>query len=415
MKKYIFMTTSTKNAGGIQCYLAAKAKYLESFGWQVFVFCSAPRPKSVLCPIDSLNKYLKDGNIAILGVPPFMVPGFLVRSTINTMVSRLGAVNPNEEHIVESHMDIDSQWGELLASRIGARHYNYMMPENYRGDKYYEDKIDFYKFKFARKELLGSKDIFSRLFDGYMTVSEADFPGAVVLDECPIQDVRNEKVDNLKKEDWTICYIGRGNKPYVSQIISDVAKFALIHKNKIIQMIFITDDFGQHEDLLRRSVEKSNNLKFNNLGMMHPIPSSLFKKIDVVIAGSGSARHSCEEGAIVIVADPESKKSLGVLGYETMNSMYRSDDSVLSDYCDALTRVLVDKVYLNMENKWPKKLGVEKCTEQNFWLFSQSERKKEYYNRDKLLEGKVNIIKILKCYIAYYFPCILKFTNKMRF
>ena len=64
-------------------------------------------------------------------------------------------------------------------------------------------------------------DSFPRLFDGYLKVSESDFPAAVLIDESPIQDVYNEKVDKLERKDWNICYIGRGNKPYVANIISD--------------------------------------------------------------------------------------------------------------------------------------------------------------------------------------------------
>lgn len=411
MRKYIFMTTSTKYAGGNQCYLAAKAKYLEETGWDVYVFCSAPKPKSIHCPIAFLEKYLKKGNITAMGIPPFLLPKFMVRRTLNRMINSIGPVDQYEDCIVESHMDVDSQWGELLASRIGARHYNYMMPEDYRTGKTYENKIDFYKFKFKRKELLGSMNSFPRLFDGYLNVSESDFPAAVLIDESPIQDVYNEVVDKLERKDWNICYIGRGNKPYVANVISDTAKFAKLYPNKKIQLVFVTDDLSEHNKLIEQVLQMSSNLNIKNLGMLHPIPRILYDKIDVVIAGSGSARHSCEEGATVIVADPESKQSLGILGYETMNSMFRDEDSVLSDFCDALKRVLVNKDFVNLKNRWPGKLGVAKCTEQNFWLFSQSERKKEYYDEKKLLEGRVDINRIIKCYVANYFPRVLNLSK----
>lgn len=408
------MTTSTKNAGGIQCYLAAKAKHLEENGWNVSVFCCASRSESIHCPIAFLEKYLEKGNITAMGVPPFLLPKFLVKRTLNRMVKSLGSIDPSEDCIIESHMDVDSQWGELLASRIGARHYNCLMPENYRTGKTYEAKIEFYKFKFKRKELLGSISTFSRLFDGYLNVSESDFPAAVLIDESPIQDVYNEVVDKLERKDWNICYIGRGNKPYVANIIADTAKFAKQFPNKKIQLIFVTDNLITHKELVEQSLQISPNLSINNIGMLHPIPKMLYEKVDVVIAGSGSARHSCEEGAIVIVADPESNQSLGILGYETMNSLYRSNDSVLSDFCDALKRVLVHKDYLNMQNKWPEKMGVAKCTEHNFWLFSQSERKIEYYDENKLLKGRVDLVRIFKCYVLSYFPSLVSHLNRVK-
>lgn len=398
------MTTSTKDVGGNQCYVAAKAKYLEEEGWEVFVFCSAAKPKSIHCPISFLEKYLKKGNITAMGLPPFMLPKFMVRRTLNRMVKSLGTIDPSEDCIVESHMDVDSQWGELLASRIGARHYNYMMPEEYRKGKSYEKKMDFYIYKFKRKELLGSMNSFPRLFEGHLNVSESDFPAAVLIDESPIQDVFNEKVDKLERKDWNICYIGRGNKSYVTNIIADTAKFAAQYPQKNIQLVFVSDNLITHQELIEEVQQTSSNLSINNLGMLHPIPKMLYEKVDVVIAGSGSARHSCEEGALVIVADQESKQSVGILGYETMNSVFRDEDSVLSDFCDALKRVLVNKDYLNKQNKWPEKMGVAKCTEQNFWLFSQSERKLEYYDENKLLEGRVDLVKIIKWYVYRFFP-----------
>ena len=409
------MTTSTKSAGGNQCYLAAKAKFLESEGWDVYVFCCAPKPKSIHCPIESLEKYIEKGNITAMGIPPFLLPKFMANHTINRMVKVVGTRNENEECIVESHMDVDSQWGELLAVRIGARHYIYAMPEDYRvKTPYYVPKMDFYIYKFKRHEIMGSMITFSRLFDGYMTVSENDFPAPVLIDECPIQDVKNETVEALEKKDWNICYIGRGNKGYVPNIIADVANFAQKHSDKKLQLVFVTDSIAQYTDLLNDVKVKSKNLNIENLGMLHPIPSSLYKKIDVVIAGSGSARHSCEEGAIVIVADPESKQSAGILGYETMNSVFRDEDSVVSDFCDALTRVLVEESYKGKENRWPKRLGVEKCTEQNFWLFSQAEKELKYYDEKKLLEGPVDYKRIIKCYLANYFPIILELSGKLK-
>ena len=395
--KYIFFTTSINSPGGIQCYLAAKARYLESQKWDVHVVCAVTN-KRKRTPIPYLNKFLKEESL-IVSLPPFMYPSFLVKKAIGKIQNKIGDIDPQEECIVESHDDVTSQWGELFASKIKARHYIYMMNEYYRGpNKYYECKIDFYNFKFGRKEILGGLEAFNRLFEGYRIISEKDFPGTLLIDEAPIQDVECPQIDKIRLSDWNICYIGRGKKPYVPNIILDIAQFASRHPKKSIQFLILSD-IESHRDLLNSVKRENVNLIITELGMMHPIPRKLFKKVDVVIAGSGSARHSCEEGALVIMADPETCMSDGLLGYETMSTCFGGEDVVESSFCDALERALVSKVHNNLTNRYPRPLGVEGTVKQNFELFEQSEREKKYYNEIKLIEGKINPQRILSIYI----------------
>ena len=401
MKKYIFITTSLYQIGGIQCYLAGKANFLERSDWKVFIFFSARLSTHVPCPISLLEKYL-DGNMTAMAIPPFKMPKWMVNKTLSKMISIVGEKNSNDEIIIESHADPLSQWGELMASRINARHYIFLMNESYRGaGKYYVDKMDFYIYKYHRKEILGIEDSFYRLFDGYLNISPEDIAHPVLIEESPIQDVYDTRIAQLSQKEWNICYIGRGNKPYVPNVISEVGKFANKNKNKTIQLV-VVGDINIHRDLVNNVLSANPNLTITELGILYPIPQMLYKKVDVVIAGSGSARHSCEEGAIVIVADPETKQSIGILGYETTNSVFRGKDSVVSNFSNALRRVLIDKVHLRMENKFPPRIGIEKCVQQHFELCSQSERKKDYFNEGEMLKGSIDYRLIMKKYLIYF-------------
>lgn len=404
MKLYIFITTPINIAGGSQCYLAAKAKQLESNGWKVVVF-SPNRKKGgrLKCLIKSLDKYL-DGNIIELLLPPFKYPSIIVSKVLRKMEYVVGNISYYDEKIIESHEDIYSQWGELFAKRINARHYFFTMNESYRGaNTYYEDKMDFYNFKFNRREIEGCLSSFKRLFDGYRNIMPNDVHGELILDECPIQDYCCKKVDEINKRDWNICYIGRADKSYVSNILRDVGIFSSLYPDKKIQFI-IVGNMGIHRKELNEILSKNINLSICELGYLHPIPTSLYKKTDVVIAGSGSARHSCEEGAVVIVADTETKLADGVLGYETLNSVYKSDDSVCSDFVDALRRVLVEEIHLHLPYRYPPKIGVAEMTEGHFELFAMSERKLEYYDEEKLLEGRKDYWAVFRIYANKYFP-----------
>lgn len=412
MKKYIFITHSTKRVGGVQCYVAAKANYLEQCGWKVYVFCPGWHASKYLCPIPSLNKYLSDGLITWLGIPPFKYPTFIVDGIIRRIARSVKATQ-NDEVIIESHADTYAQWGELFAEHLNARHYFYAMNEFYRGKNlYYECKMDFFIFKFRRKEIISAPITLKRLFNGYVEVAEGDVPGTVLIDESPIQDVLCEKVEKIERLDYNICYIGRGTKSYVSSILSDVGRFASIHRDKQIQLITV-GDLDCHQDLINTLRKGNPNLIINELGLLHPIPKNLYNKIDVVIAGAGSAKHSCEEGAMTIVADTETCKSNGLLGYDTFDPVYKDSSSVVTSFCDALERVLVKETYKDKQCEFPHKCGIEESTKHNFAICEKSERAKVYYNKKQLLEGRVDIPLIIRRYLSDYHPRLVSFIKNL--
>lgn len=397
MKYYIFITYGIQGVGGGQCYVAGKAKYLESIGWKVFVFSEGYYRSPKDCPIDYLNKY-KKYLLPELSYPLFCLPRLLTNSTLRSMKQMVGEVHDADEIVIESHDDLTALWGELLAKTLNGKHYIYTLNERYRGtDKFYEDKIDFYLFKFDRGEILSSPIILNRLFEGYRIVKDNEVE-PLLIDEDPVQDVVNEKVENLKKYDFNICYIGRTVKPYFPNIVKGIGDFAKTQSSKTVQFV-IVGDVDARREIIQNTKDQAPNIVVTELGTLHPLPRSLFSKVDVVIAGSGSARCSVEEGTLTIVADPESKSALGILGYDTNNSVYRDEDSVVTSFSEALNRVLINKVYQHMHFKYPHKLGVSECTKQNFRLMEKSDNNKLYYDERKLTAGTVNL-RMLMCLVV---------------
>lgn len=169
-----------------------------------------------------------------------------------------------------------------------------------------------------------------------------------------------------------------------------------------------------HRKLVDEIIDKNKNLKVTELGFLHPIPQSLFNKIDVVIAGSGSARHSAEAGAIVLIADPETNMSDGILGYETMSLLYKEKDAVVSDFYNALIRVLVNKVHLTLKNKYPKTGGVKYTVQKQFLLFNKSSKDVQYYDEKLLVQGNHNLYITFKIAMHNYFPTITGFLINLK-
>lgn len=396
MKHYIFLERVT-GSGGVQCYLAAMTRYLEKSGWHVVVISdNNPNNKLATCFIAFLEKYRKNGN-AYLSLFPHQLPKMLVRYVLKRMETIVGHVKSGDEVIVESWNSQTAMWGELLAKRINGRHFFWLANEYFRGPgTAYLEKIDFFLFKMKRGELFAKIESANRLFEGYMTYKKGEFRENVI-NEDPFQDIESNAINLIEKRDWNICYIGRANKPYVKNIIKDIVGFARKYDDKQIQFIMVGD-----ADSCRQELDSINekNLLIMELGDQYPIPRSLLRKIDVIIAGSGSARHSADEGALTIVADTETLDSLGLLGYDTVNSIYGDDKEGHGvhhfSFVEALERALVSKTWKSQVNRWNPSLGVEESWNNRCVIISEASSIKEYYDENKLLKGRIDYKSLLK-------------------
>lgn len=414
MKKYIFVTFDIRNMGGVQCYLEGKVKYLESAGWDVrLMYGAMDKNRDTLFP--TLKKYL-NCRIVELSLAPYDMPKMVCNHTLNKCLNIIGDTSNCEELIIESGDSVQALWGELLASMTGAKHIFFTMNENYRSPgSHYAKMIDFFIFKFMRGEILGGKETLSKLFAG-TNLENYPFVDNASLDEDPIADVRNPLIDKLCKKDWNICYLGRANKIYVDTVIKEVAKFARQHPSKSMQFIVI-GNFTTKQELLEKEILPLQNLTLTLLGEMVPIPKSLYDKIDVMIAGSGSARHSVYHGKPVIVPDCYSSNSMGTYGYQTLQSLYEEDITSQVSISDSLEDVLVRQVHLKMPFIAPPQKTPEICTLDNLDQIRKSDERKEYYPVKNVKVGRRRWSNISKMYLFEimfsYFPNVITCLKRL--
>lgn len=390
--KYILVTGDIHPIGGMQLLSAGVAEVMEKKGWEVYIFF--PSHTKGNCALPYLNKF-NDGGFCELTLPPYKWMARTRRYVIDRMCQIIGEVHEGEEIIIESHSDRTSQWGELLAQRLNAKHMLFLCNETYRGkDKFYLENLDYYDFKHKRKEVAGEMDdILYKLFEGYKRV-ENDELYIFKYDENPVRDVKDNRVSSIKKYDYNICYIGRVEKGYVPNIVKGIAKFAKDNKKKSIQFVIVGDTSSQKK-LLDESFKDINNLIVTELGNVVPIPKELFTKVDVVIAGSGSAKCAAYEGVYTIVADASNFLANGVLGYDTNDELYHSNVIQMS-FDEALANVLIEKKYDNMKCILPPYMGPKECVEYNFKLIKNSVQTKEFYPEKKLCMPKTNYIDAAK-------------------
>lgn len=406
---YIFTTVSINMMGGIQSYISAKQDCLKHMGWNVKILFSDVKKRQ--SPFLSLRSYRND-YIPEFYIQPAKLKNRIIEKVIERAIIKIGNYQTYDQIIIESHNDLTSQWSELIAERIGAKHIILLLNEKYRNNNQcYVDKIDFYKFKFYRKEIFG-RIALSRLFDGYIHISEDDY-NRFDINESPIQDVECSKIQKIKRADYNICYIGRTNKGYVKSIFEGVNEFSKKHIDDKTQFIILGDP-NHTKELIKTYFEKSANVIITELGEIVPIPKKLFDNIDVVIAGSGSARCSAAQGMFTIVADIERNKSLGVLGCDTQESVYWDGHSEILSFCDSLEKVLVEKAYNKCDIKYSEK-SVTDCVNQNFTAIMKSDVDSSYYSMNSLTSGKKVIYPLykIKFFIMRCFPKLFKMITKI--
>ena len=313
MKLYIMLTMDIHPIGGMQLYTAGKAAFLEKNGWKVVVLYPGFNDKT--CAVSALNKYTVGGNLLLNNRPAQL--SVRLRCMVLKKICRLfNEVDKEKDQIyIESQSEVTALWGELIAEKLNARHICFNCNELFRGPKkYYEENMEFLKFKYERRELLGlHADALKKIFDGYMDVSCSTEFLFDAVEPGPIQDVKSEFVDCMETGDWCIAYVGRAEKTYVSNIIKGVAAFAAKFSEKKIIFVMI-GNADKRKRLIQETMGNLSNLKVELPGDMVPIPRSLYKKLDAVIAGAVCAEISAREGVPTIVADCENHLACGVLG-----------------------------------------------------------------------------------------------------
>lgn len=377
-KKYVFITSNISNMGGAQNYVRSKIKYLMRDGWKIYIFFQGNNETK--CAFEELDDYL-DGNIARLHTLPDQIYGMIGFYTILFKMLKHIDYSDTEQcsYFIETHFEYAAIWGEILAQIVSAKHIFFNLQENVRVmGSHYSDYIDFFKFKFERRELAGIADSsMHRMFEGYMDVPVSEEYVLRAVAENNIKDIESPLVEQLPHRDWNIAYFGRCNKGYFPYILYEIRMFCRKYSTKKIHFIIISA-LGEAERNLVERLNDVDNLTVSRMGYFNPIPQKLFHKIDVMIAGSGCAGIAYRQGLPVIIPDARFYTGTGILGYTTDSPLYGEHEYT---YVELLENVLITKEYLKHPfiNIYKYRPTVEEAYD-IFWEFvSKSASSYEYY------------------------------------
>lgn len=325
---------------------------------------------------------------------------------MDEMLQRLNLPNPNKcEIIVESCSGARTCWAELLAAKIGARHFFIASEEKYReGWQVYKDILPFMYFKLMRNEIIGGVEGITRLFNGYKNVTGPliEFPH-IVQEQDAVQDV---EFPDIPLSDWNICHIGRHGKDYVRPSILGIAELARRHPNKTISFVLV-GDAKPLIDFIGEQFDELENVKRIFCGIRVPIPRILLNQMDVVIAISQTARFAANEGVLTIVGSADfPARTPGVLGYDTTDQIFGKGTF---SYVEVLERIFVGRVYDNQKYSLPKLPPAEESYK-NIWTILEraASTPKEYYTQigNERIKTKVE---------TFPFGCIARGTRIILF
>ena len=382
MKHYIIFTYELRPIGGTQALVAGRANYLEKHGWIVYTFFN--NFLSGECEIPSLTKYVPGFGFRAIGMCPYKLPNRDREEILNRMIDRL-RIDPTMENeiIIESHYDTAAYWAELLAERVHARHYFITCDELFRGENTtYEENLDFFLFKYQRREIFGNQSSLNKILNGYHGFEHFERitpPGVSAgKEQDAIQDVENQDVE-LKTRgggaDFSIAYAGRTEKQYVPAIFRGIADFSKSHPDKKIRFIIVGKLWNQDQLSMFNGI---SNIEIIPLGNLIPIPRFLFDRLDVVCAGSQTAIFCSYENVPVIIANAHGDTTPGCLYFDTNETVHNEHLPQIS-YSEALEKVLIKREYQNRKPNLPERHPADWHHEKTLEVMRSNQSPTEYF------------------------------------
>ncbi len=342
MKRFIILTTTIRNMGGAQMYAANKLLYFEHLGWKPEIYFHNEGPVKI--------GYFKqfEGNLIPELLRPFIEFGKQEREQIAHRI--LGDFKESDEILLECHTPELAYWGEYLAKKCNGKNTIYLLEEAF--PRFTAREVDFYEFKFDRKELLNSVEeslrrIFTNRYDETKHGGDKYHIRAYcenVIDYTPIQ-----LPVEVKEADHSIISIGRLDKPYIKPMLDEILKFTGEHKDKIFNLIVVGGDWeNKMNDYIRDLFSTRENVRLFLLGYIFPIPYDWVKISDVSIASSNSILVSANEGVPTNGIDIHDYQPIGVYKHTTDN-LWSRENEPQTPLGEWLEEVLI-------KGKYPKKL-----------------------------------------------------------
>lgn len=375
MKKYILLTRSISSMGGIEIYVNAKVEYLKERNYEVFVLSytqGIPLTKNLYSTKTKVNEILK--------IYPYVLTESKRKNVFNEIFSDL-LIGSEEEIIIESTAPELGLWGEYFAGLLSAKHIVFLMDEDYSFNKIL---YEFIQFKQHRKELFFNDIRFFKLLLPECSINDAIIHHPIcseVVSKTENEEVFNE-IYNLKC-DYLCCSLGRLEKLHIKNTVDSFYKFAIDNPKLKLCYLFIGDQVTNSEVDIQKEIENKfcgiENVELKMYKGIFPLPKKIFSYIDLGVATAGCANVLQNNDVITVSMDCNDGHAIGVLRYDTSNSLKRTNEDV-EDLYKYMTNVLIKKIITKADLRPIKnKLDIEAEFDKYMESVKLSEEVHDYY------------------------------------
>lgn len=389
MKKYIFFASCITGMGGAQMYLRNKCLYMQEQGWDVSLV-SAQKGKVY---ISELKKY--DWFIPELGFDYYLFSRRKRELIVNEIIGKF-VQKQYEDVVIESTCISECTWGEVVAERIGGRHFCFILQEYNAVSSLTEQ--DFLRFKYERYELAGIvKKSLQNLFASFYPIESDRSYFLPAYCNNVVEDVVSDDLKNIDRQnyDFVIGCLSRLDKPFIIHAIEDFIHYAHCHSDKYYLLLMIggAPEGSAFEMIVKKQLERISNVTLYITGYLFPVPSQLLNVCDAFFTSAGSAWVCMRSGVPTISYDGNDFRPIGILGRTTNSSLMRADNEPVQELSSLLDDILEKKLY--EKRKQTHELSKPDFTSHDMFL-SEMAKKKEYFSFDNLslnnTEKKLSIL-----------------------
>lgn len=312
--RYIFLVNEIGNVGGGQLYVASKAQWLESEGWDVDIYYFDR--SEIMIP------YMKKHEGNYIRNFEFRFFSLSDKELEETTRHIIGDSTSEDRVVIESFSQIMAVWGEHIASKIGAKHLFYNLGEKGGYDKREEA---FLRFKLNQHLLYGinTKSIPSILpgADGDSTALSA--VGCAPSNAADIDDPRMKLIPS---DGFNVLCVSRLEKHYVTPMAREVIEFAADCPEPVNFIIVGDTPNVKERNAFKELLDNKPNLRPIYWGYAFPVTRKLYQRADVFVGCAASSRRACNENTPTITVDVTDFQGIGILGETTQNRLYRNTD-----------------------------------------------------------------------------------------
>lgn len=385
MKTYIFLIAIAGYISGGNIYYRNKIKYLKEHNWNVVVF-----------PI-------YDGKIYINGLEEYAgkaysflddFPNEYSKKDRDIRLQKMACEVPDsDEIIIETGSDYTAYWGELLAKKLGARHFHFLLDE--KNPRITREVFPFYEFKYKRHELACiTAQTMKKYFDGYMDVKNAYFLKAVCSNST--ENFDSPITDKIPKNEYMLGYIGRPSKSFFKPVLKGVIAFADEVYPKRVTFTIFGGDNSEVIKGIEEECKNQNNIDLFITGYMFPFPEKAILAHNLFISGAGSRYASANLGVPTV--------SMDVYNNRPIDMVVRNDQPFTSEEYDGKTvldyikQVLIKGDYPKATELQP--IGLDyafKEFDKHMEFLAEADNDLKYFSIEALpLNKKQKVFKLLR-------------------